>query len=149
MGTRQLSWSHKVPSFNLKVAPPCLPYIVNHPLDRSGWPWGSNPDKRRSKTIRFSDHEWELVERAAARRAIPAAEYLRSAAIDSAEGRTAAVDAENIETIRRIDWGTYIGATLKRNELLRGGHGDEIDKRVEAARESQASPVGAQSKSSE
>jgi len=119
----------------LHVNLPGLPYIVSHALDRSGWPWGSNPDKRRSKTIRFSDQEWELVERATARRAIPAAKYVRSAAIVSAEGRTAAVDAENIETIRRVCRGTYISATLKRNELLRDGRGDEIDKRVDAPRE--------------
>ena len=44
-------------------------------------------DTRRSKTIRFADPEWELVERAAANRGIPAAEYVRNAAMDAAEGR--------------------------------------------------------------
>ena len=95
-------------------------------------------DARRSKTIRFSDPEWDLVERAAAVRGIPAAEYVRNAAMDAAEGRTAALDAEMVETIRRIYRSTYIVATLKRNEMHREGRAEEIEKMVQAARESQA-----------
>ena len=44
-------------------------------------------DTRKSKTVRFSDPEWEIVEKAAARRGIPAAEYVRTAALDAAEGK--------------------------------------------------------------
>ena len=105
-------------------------------------------DTRRSKTIRFADPEWELVERAAANRGIPAAEYVRNAAMDAAEGRTAALDAEMVETIRRIYRSTYIVATLKRDEMLREGREDEIDQVVEAARNSQVSLAEASSKSS-
>ena len=105
-------------------------------------------DTRRSKTIRFADLEWELVERAAANRGIPAAEYVRNAAMDAAEGRTAALDAEMVETIRRIYRSTYIVATLKRDEMLREGREDEIDQVVEAARNSQVSLAEASSKSS-
>ena len=96
-------------------------------------------DARKSKTIRFSDLEWEQVERAAAARGIPAAEYVRAAAMDAAEGRIAALDAEMVETIRRIYRSTYIVATLKRDELLREGQNDELERTIEAARQSQAS----------
>ena len=116
--------------------------MKGHEGDRRGA--GANdhekrPDTRRSKTIRFSDPEWELVERAAAERGIPAAEYVRNAAMDAAEGRIAALDAEMVEMIRRIYRSTYIVATLKRDQMHREGHEDEMTKIVEAARESQAS----------
>ena len=104
-------------------------------------------DARRSKTIRFSDPEWELVERAAAGRGIPAAEYVRNAAMDAAKGKIAALDAEMVETIRRIYRSTYIVATLKRDELLREGRGDEVERMVESARNSQASLADEASKS--
>ena len=96
-------------------------------------------DARRSKTIRFSDPEWDLVERAANKHGIPAAEYVRNAAMDAAMGRTAALDAEMVETIQRIYRATYIVATLKRDEMLREGRDDEMKKMVEEARDSQAS----------
>ena len=98
-------------------------------------------DARKSKTIRFSEPEWKQVERAAAARGIAAAEFVRAAAMDAAEGKIAALDAEMVETIRRIYRSTYIVATLKRDELLRDGRGDEIEKTVEAARNSQATLV--------
>ena len=103
-------------------------------------------DARRSKTIRFSDPEWERIERAASKQGIPAAEYVRNAAMDAAEGRTAALNSEMVETIRRIYRSTYIVATLRREELLREGRGDEVDRMVEAARNSQASLVEQASK---
>ncbi len=96
-------------------------------------------DTRRSKTIRFSDPEWELAERAATERGIPAAEFVRNAAIDVAEGRIAALDAEMVETIRRIYRSTYIVTTLKRDEMFREGREEEMKQMVEAARESQTS----------
>ena len=104
-------------------------------------------DARRSKTTRFSDPEWELVERAANKQGIPAAEYVRNAAMDAAMGRTAALDAEMVETIRRIYRSTYIVATLKRDEMLREGREGEIKSIVEEARKSQAALAGETSKS--
>ena len=91
-------------------------------------------DARRSNTIRFSDPEWELVERAATKQGIPAAEYVRNAAMDAAQGKIAALNAVMVETIRRIFRSTYIVATLKRDEMLREGRGDEIERMVEAAK---------------
>ena len=102
---------------------------------------------RRAKTIRFSDPEWERVERAANRRGIPAAEYVRTAAMDAAEGRTAALDDEMVESIRRIYRSTYIVATLKRDKMLSEGRDDELATMIEAARESQAKLVRETSRS--
>ena len=95
-------------------------------------------DARTPKTIRFSGPEWERVESAAIRRGMPAAEYVRMAALDAAEGKTAALSAEIVETIRRIYRNTYIVSTLKRDEMLRAGRDDEMEETIKAARESQA-----------
>ena len=104
-------------------------------------------DARRSRTIRFSDREWELVENAAAERGIPAAEYVRTAALDAAEGRIVALSAEIVETIRRIYRHTYIVSTLKRDEMIREGRDDEMETAMGSARESQALPQEEASKS--
>ena len=106
-------------------------------------------DTRRAKTIRFSDPEWESVERAANRRGIPAAEYVRTAAVDAAEGKIAALDAEMLETIRRIYRSSYIVATLKRDEMLSEGRDGALEKIIEAARDSQAELVRETSPSGE
>lgn len=95
-------------------------------------------DARRSRTIRFSDREWELVENAAAERGIPAAEYVRTATLDASEGRVAALSAEIGETIRRIYRHTYIVSTIKRDEMVREGRDDEMEVAMGSARESQA-----------
>ena len=95
-------------------------------------------DARTPKTIRFSDPEWKLVENAATERGIPAAEYVRTAALAAAEGKAAALSAEIVETVRRIYRSTYVVSTLKRDEMIREGRDDEMEKTIKAARESQA-----------
>ena len=87
-------------------------------------------DARTRKTIRFSGPEWELIERAAAKRGVPGAEYVRMTALDAAEGKTAALTAEIIETIRGIYRSTYIVSTPKRDEMLREGRGEEMKKMI-------------------
>ena len=104
-------------------------------------------DTRRSRTIRFSDPEWVGIERAANQRGIPAAEYVRTAAVDAAEGRTASLDAEMLETIRLIYRMTYVVATLKRDELLSEARDDELETIIQAARDSQADLVRETSRS--
>ena len=104
----------------------------------SAKPEDKRGDARRSRTIRFSDREWEMVENAAAEREIPAAEYIRTAALDAAEGRIAALSAEIVETIRRIYRHTYIVSTLKRDEMLAEQRDDEMETAMKSARESQA-----------
>ena len=71
--------------------------------------------------------------------AVPAAEYVRAAAVDAAEGKVAALSAAIVETIRRIYRSTHIFATLKRDKMLREGLDEEMEKTIHAARASQAS----------
>ena len=93
---------------------------------------------RTPRTIRFSGPEWDLVESAAIRRGMPAAEYVRMAALDAAEDKSAAIPPGIVALIERIYRSTYIVATLKRNEMLREGRGDELDEIIKLARETQA-----------
>ena len=95
-------------------------------------------DARISKTIRFSGPEWELVKNAAAEREIPASEYVRLVAVEAAEGKTAALSDEIVETVRRIYRSTYILSTLKRDKMLREGREAEMEKTIKAARRSQS-----------
>ena len=101
-------------------------------------PKGKRSDARIPRTIRFSEPEWERVENAAKHRGIAAAEFARNAALDAAEGKSSALSGEIVEMIQRIYRSTYIISTLKRDEMLREGRGDELEKMISAARESQA-----------
>lgn len=103
-------------------------------------------DVRTPKTIRFSDPEWRLVENAAIKRGIPVAEYVRTVALDAAEGKFASSDAVlapgHIELLERTYRSVYILSTLKRDEMVCEGRGSEMDTLVKAARESQKSLLG-------
>lgn len=91
---------------------------------------------RRARSIRFSDSEWETVENAAAARGLNTAEFVRHATLGVASGRygtdQGAVPARYTELIERIFRGTHILVTLKRDELIREGRGEELDELVKA-----------------
>lgn len=94
---------------------------------------------RRPRSIRFSDSEWSLVERAAARHAIPAGELIRAGAIAVAEDRLgeppqATMSKGHAALIEAVYRSVYIMATLKRDEVLDAGRGEEFDDIVAAAR---------------
>ena len=96
---------------------------------------------RTSRTIRFSDPEWERVEIAARRSGATAAEFIRNAALTLAREETG-VDSGPIPSgiaaqIDRIYRGVYLLSTLKRDELLRDGRKNELDRVMKDARESQ------------
>ena len=98
---------------------------------------------RTSRTIRFSDPEWERVEIAARKHGATAAEFIRNAALALA-GEETGVDSGPIPSgitaqIERIYRGVYLLSTLKRDELLREGRKNELDRVMKDARESQAS----------
>ena len=116
--------------------------IISEDAGNSSETAAQSKDKRRDartrKTIRFSGPEWELIERAATKRGMLAAEYVRMATLDAAEGKTAALTAEIDETIRRILRSIYILSTLKHDEMLHEGRDDEMEKTIKAARESQS-----------
>ena len=108
---------------------------------------GATPDEKQTDTrtprgIRFSDSEWDEVKKAAAEHKIPAAEFVRDAALGLARNRnvadSAAMPPGIVALIERIYRSTYIVATLKRDEMLREGRGDELDEMIKLARETQA-----------
>ena len=97
-------------------------------------------DARKPRSVRFSDSEWSLVERAAARQGITAGELVRSAALALAEDRLgeatpATLSAGHAALIEEIYRFAYVMATLRRNELLDARRDDELDDLVEQARE--------------
>ena len=111
---------------------------TRNPSEFGAQPEEKRGDARTPKTIRFSGPEWELVESAAVRRGMPAAEYVRMAALDAAEDKSAAIPPGIVALIERIYRSTYIVATLKRDEMLRAGRDDEMEEMIKAARETQA-----------
>ena len=115
--------------------------------ERTGAETGATPDAKQTDTrtpraIRFSDSEWDEVKTAAAEHKIPAAEFVRDAALAFAGGRTGADSAAMlpriVALIERIYRSTYIVATLKRDEMLREGRRAELDEMIKLARETQA-----------
>ena len=104
----------------------------------------SKPDRKRGdarqpRSIRFSDSEWSLIERAAARHGIPAGELVRSGAVAAAEDRLgepppATLSAGHAALIEAIYRSVYVMVTLKREELLDGERDEELDDLVAAAR---------------
>ena len=97
---------------------------------------------RTARTLRFSDFEWELVQNAARRSGIAAAEFIRNAALSTAEDKSAAIPPGISAQIERIYRGVYLLSTLKRDEMVREGRQEELDRTMGAARESQASLMG-------
>ena len=109
---------------------------------------GQNSDEklaesRSPRSIRFSDSEWTCIELEAAERGMTAAELVRHAAVSIAKGKRTAnslpFPPEISAQIERIYRGVYLLSTLKRDEMLREGRQEEIERTMKAARESQDS----------
>ena len=100
-------------------------------------------ESRRARSIRFSDSEWKSVEKAAAERGMNAAEFARHAVLGVAGGRygagRGALPPQYADLIERIFRSTHILATLKRDELVREGRGEELEALVRSTRELQES----------
>lgn len=94
---------------------------------------------RVSRTIRFSDSEWERVEIAARRSGATAAEFIRNAALVAASSESGTFPPEITSQIDRIYRGVYLLATLRRDEIIREGRQDDLDRIMKDARESQDS----------
>ena len=110
-----------------------------NPPETDAGPEGKRSHVRTPRTIRFSDFEWELVENAARRSGIAAAEFARSAVLAAAEEKSTAIPPGISAQIERIYRGVYLLSTLKRDEMVREGRSDEIDRTMKAARDSQVS----------
>lgn len=104
-------------------------------------------ESRRARSIRFSDSEWEAVEKAAKKRGMNVAEFARHAAIGVATGRYGAGEStlppEYAHLIERIFRSTHILVTLKRDEMIREGRGNDLDELVKTTRELQNSLIQA------
>ncbi len=116
--------------------------------DRTDAETGALPDEKQTdartpRAIRFSDAEWEQVKMTAAERGIPAAEFVRNAALSLASDKagvdSASMLAGTTALIERIYRGVYLLSTLKRDEMIRQGRQGEIDRTMKNARDSQDS----------
>lgn len=98
--------------------------------------------RRTKRNIRFSDPEWKMIEGAAEKRGITPSELVRNAALgtinDTSQDGADGFSPELVEIIKRTHRGVYILSTLKRDEMVRTGHGEEMDRLVDEAREAQA-----------
>ena len=103
-------------------------------------------DRRSPRSIRFSETEWHLVEQAADDIGILPATFTRNAALSvAAERETMAsgtLPSAIVELIKRIYLSTYIVSTLKRDEMIHDGRREELDRTIQAARETQAFILG-------
>ena len=116
----------------------------NEPGERAG-------DFRRSRTIRFSDSEWQLVEDAALRQGIPASQLVRAATLAAAEDRLdrpagAALTPGHVALIEDIYRGVYLLTTLRGQELLREKREKELDEIVDDGRKAMAEALGEEPK---
>ncbi len=89
--------------------------------------------RRRSRSVRFHDREWERIEAFAEARGLTGSEFVRYAALAAAEDRGEATArlAPLIETTFRA---THILATKMRDDMLDAGRRAELDELVQAAR---------------
>jgi len=96
-------------------------------------------DFRRSRTIRFSDSEWQLVEDAALRHGIPASQLVRAATLAAAEERLdrpagTALSPGHVALIEDIYRGVYLLTTLRGQELIREKRKKQLDSIVKDGR---------------
>ena len=103
---------------------------------------GKSSEPRSPRSVRFADSEWADIEREARARRMAPAEFVRHAAVNLATGKLAPTSepfpADIAGQIERIFRGVYLLATLRRDELLRDGQQDQLEKIANAAREAQA-----------
>ncbi len=104
---------------------------------------GQTHDLRRTRSIRFSDSEWEEVKRAARGHDMPAAEFVRRTMLGLVRapdgGDPASVPPSWAPLIERMFRYAWFLATEKRDEMLREGRGEEVDRLVAEARAFQES----------
>ncbi len=108
-------------------------------------------DFRRSRTIRFSDSEWQLVEDAALRHGIPASQLVRAATLAAAEERLdrpagTALSPGYLALIEDIYRGVYLLTTLRGQELIHAKRKEELDEIVDDGRKAMAEALGEEPK---
>ncbi|MDE0678808.1 MAG: hypothetical protein OXI11_01095 [Gammaproteobacteria bacterium] len=102
---------------------------------------GKQTEPRAPHSIRFSNDEWTEIERASEDRGMTAAELVRYAAVSFATGTmnpsSPPIPPETVAQIDRIYRGVYLLSTLKRDEMIRKGRHDDLDRIGQDARNSQ------------
>ena len=100
-------------------------------------------DNRKTRSIRFSESEWEEVRNAALAHDLPAAEFVRErilALVRAADGSgSLAVPASLAPLIERMFRYTWFLATERRDAMLHEGRGEELDRLISEARAFQES----------
>jgi len=104
-------------------------------------------DPRRSRTIRFSDSEWQLVEDAALRQGIPASQLVRAVTLAAAEERLdrpagAAITPGHLALIEDIFRGVYLLTTIRKEELLGEKRNKQLDSILRDGRLAMADALG-------
>lgn len=98
---------------------------------------------RKNRGIRFSDSEWEEVKQAAQTLGVTPAEFVRERILglvrDDSGAATSAVPASLAPLIERNFRYAWILATVKRNEMIAEGRGEEMEDLVREARDLQNS----------
>ncbi len=106
---------------------------------------GKADDNRKTRSIRFSESEWDEVRNAALTHDLPAAEFVRERILAFArapEGAVApAVVPSMVPLIERMFRYTWFLATERRDAMLREGREAELEKLVGEARALQESLV--------
>ena len=99
-------------------------------------------ERRTPRAIRFSESEWERIKSAAVQRGIPFAGFVREAALAHAagqKGRESDVLSPAIEElIKQTFRYAFVLASIKRDEFLAEGRGQEIEKAIKLAQNAQA-----------
>ena len=107
---------------------------------------GKADDNRKTRSIRFSETEWDEVRNAALAHDLPAAEFVRErilALVRAPESTDrATVPASMAPMIERMFRYTWFLATEKRDAMLREGREAELEKLVGEARAFQESLGG-------
>ena len=102
----------------------------------------SQADLRIQRGVRFADSEWQLVKKAAVQHKTSASEFVRNASLRAvaapARENFAALPPSVIEILKHTYRAAYILSTLKRDELVRDGRHDELNKLVNLARKAEA-----------
>ena len=116
--------------------------------DRIGATGGENvaeraDDNRKTRSIRFSESEWEEVRNAALVHDLPAAEFVRErilTLVRTPEGTSSVAAVPPLTPlIERMFRYTWFLATEKRDEMIREGREEELEKLVGEARALQES----------
>ena len=104
---------------------------------------GKHADIRTSRTIRFSDREWEQVTEAAVRHDVASpAEFVRNAALTMAEDESlmnrVTLSPGLVQIIEHTFRGVLFLSTFKRDELIREGRQDEVENLIQEGRKAQS-----------